>query len=277
MIEPHLIPRDAIDPESGCTQKTVPAAQLQRCIRRLGRLIVVAAIVAPAIISALYIRAFGVNVACGDQWAVVDLLGKLHAGTLTAPDLFAQHNEHRLLFPYVAMLLLAQWTHYNTVAEMYLTWLLLCITAYTIFRSHAHALGTARAGAVTFAPAAWLIFSVRQSENLLWGFQVAFAMMAASLIVALYLLQNSRGVGRAFLISLCAGVISSFSTANGLLVWPVGLVQIAWFGSRVTGTLGLPSRRQRLAMAFIWASAGTGGRSLRTHAALSGTLDAGTR
>ena len=42
-----------------------------------------------------------------DQWELVPLLEKTYHGELTFHDLWAQHNEHRLIFPQIIMLLLA--------------------------------------------------------------------------------------------------------------------------------------------------------------------------
>jgi hypothetical protein len=77
-------------------------------------------ILLPAALGFLYVYLFGVNVVFGDQWFIVPLFDKLFAGELTISDLFAQHLEHRMFFPRIAMLLLGVATEYNNRAEMYL-------------------------------------------------------------------------------------------------------------------------------------------------------------
>ena len=47
-----------------------------------------------------YVHCYGVNVPWGDQWdGMAPLFEKWFAGTLSFGDFWAQHNEHRCLFP----------------------------------------------------------------------------------------------------------------------------------------------------------------------------------
>jgi len=53
---------------------------------------------------------YAVPVPYWDQWEFVPLLEKTYHGQLTFHDLWAQHNEHRILFPRIIMLALAHLT-----------------------------------------------------------------------------------------------------------------------------------------------------------------------
>jgi hypothetical protein len=90
-------------------------------------------IFAPAVICFLYIMKYGINVIYWDEWLLVPLFAKLYTGHLAFKDLIAQHNEHRILFPRVIMLILGTISHYNTKYEMYFSWLFLCLTSYLLF------------------------------------------------------------------------------------------------------------------------------------------------
>lgn len=70
----------------------------------------------PAALAFLYVHSFGVNVVREDGWAIVRLFGELFSGTLGMADLWAQHAEHKILFPRIAMLSLGLLTDYNSVA-----------------------------------------------------------------------------------------------------------------------------------------------------------------
>src|SRR3954471_24168411 len=85
-------------------------------------------ILLPACCGFLYVYTFGVNVVAGDEWAVVPLFEKLYAGELSLSDLLAQHNEHRIFFPRIAMLSLGVITQWNVIAEMYLTEICFLVT-----------------------------------------------------------------------------------------------------------------------------------------------------
>jgi hypothetical protein len=209
-------------------------------------------LVLPAVISFIFIKTNGVNVCFWDQWNFVPLLDKLHNGQLTFMDLFIQHNEHRIFFPRLVMLLLGSITHYNNIAEMYLSWFLVCIIAFILFRAYVGTFGATKGAMVKFIPVVWLIFSLRQFENLLWGFQVQFFMAVLFFLLALYLLTTSKTIGLRFAASVISGIVCTFSLATGLLVWPIGLIQI-WLGWRVQGNESRYTYRKRI---IIWCLAG---------------------
>ena len=87
----------------------------------------------PAAITLAYIHAYGVNSVYGDALYFCPLIERYYQGTLTFQDFYAQHNEHRPLFPRLVMLPLALATRYDTVAEMYVGWGLICLSAVPVF------------------------------------------------------------------------------------------------------------------------------------------------
>src|ERR687897_18750 len=180
----------------------------------------------PAALPYLYVRAFGVNVVFADAWDMVLVFRKFSSGRLTFADLYAQHNEHRMFFPKGAELLLGLLTRYNNVAEMYVVVSCFLITAAVLLVAFRREIGLPL---IFFVPVALLIFSFRQYENMLWGFQISFAFTQTFGVLALYLLSSS---GRsnfgayAFAAALGSATIASFSTAQGLLVWPAGLLRL---------------------------------------------------
>ncbi|MGQ9494577.1 MAG: hypothetical protein ACUVR2_12630 [Anaerolineae bacterium] len=179
--------------------------------------------IAPPVIQFLYIRCFSVDVPWWDEWAFVDLLqswSQQDMGRVIAL-LWAQHNEHRLLFPRLIMLVLAQLTGWNIRTEMYFSLLLSIMLLVVIRLIYKKTVGDSIWG---FVPLAWLIFSLGQWENMLWGWQLALYLQALATICALYLL-SARSLRSTALAALCA-VVASFSFSSGLLTWPVGLLYL---------------------------------------------------
>ena len=113
-------------------------------------------------------------------------------------------------------------TRYNNVAEMYLIVSCFLITAAVLLLAFRRGLGCRS----SFVPVALLIFSFRQYENMLFGFQISFAFTQTFGVLALYLLYSSNrdNFRAAFAAALGSATIASFSTAQGLLVWPAGLL-----------------------------------------------------
>jgi hypothetical protein len=178
----------------------------------------------PAALPYLYVHAFGVNVVFADAWDMVLVFRKWFSGRLAFADLYAQHVEHRMFFPRGVELLLGSLTRYNNVAEMYLIVSCFLITAAVLLLAFRREIGLPL---IFFVPVALLIFSFRQYENMLFGFQISFAFTQTFGVLALYLLYSSSRHNfrvHAFVAALGSATIASFSTAQGLLVWPAGLL-----------------------------------------------------
>ncbi len=70
----------------------------------------------------------------------------------------------------------------------------------------------------------FLIFSMVQSENWFWGWQITIFMSVLSTVCGYYILIfKPFGTNVSLLASIACGTIAMFSFANGFLYWPVGL------------------------------------------------------
>jgi hypothetical protein len=201
----------------------------------------------PAALPYLYVRAFGVNVVFADAWDMALVFRKFSSGRLTFADFYAQHNEHRMFFPKGAELLLGLLTRYNNVAEMYVVVSCFLVTAAVLLVAFRREIGLPL---IFFVPVALLIFSFRQYENMLFGFQINFAFTQTFGVLALYLLYSSSRTNfraYAFVAALGSATVASFSTAQGLLVWPAGLAQLL---------LGSSVRSEKKVLVGIWGLGG---------------------
>jgi hypothetical protein len=77
-----------------------------------------------------------------------------------------------------------------------------------------------------FIPITWLMFSLGQWENLLWGWQIQIIMAVFFFILTVYLIGMSEGIDSYFVFAIISGIVASYSFANGLLVWPIVFIQI---------------------------------------------------
>ncbi len=150
-------------------------------------------ILLPAALALLYVRAFGVSVVFFDAWSIARIFGEWSSGTLSLSDFFAQHNEHRMLFPKGVEFLLGRITGYDNVVEMYLIQVCFLVTLAVLFL--AFRAGSNNAWLLFFVPISFLVFSFRQYENMLFGFQINFAFTQTFGVLALFLLYVS-GRGR---------------------------------------------------------------------------------
>jgi ABC-type amino acid transport system permease subunit len=189
----------------------------------------------------MFVYLYGVNVAFWDQWGIVANLDRLASGTsmlelvwsnFTSSFLWGQNASlHNIFFPATAMLLLASITEYNNLVEMYLILTCFLVTFFCllfVFRDtikpRLHLLGL-----ISFLPVPFLVFSLRQHENILWGFQLTLAFAQAFSVLAFYLLHVSgytRFKKAGLLAAIGSATVATYSAAPGLFVWPAGLLQI---------------------------------------------------
>ncbi len=196
----------------------------------------------PAVSYLWMIHADGVNVINADQWDDVALIGHAYAGTLHLSTLWAQHNENRIFFPNLIVLALAYSTHFNVVTEEYLSALMLFGATALVICAHKRRSPGRRW--IWYCPVAFLLLSLAQAVNALWGFQMAWYLVLLMVVLALFLLDQEPLRWPVFAGAIAAAVIASFSSLQGLLVWPAGLLLIylrrraphlavAWIGSAV--------------------------------------------
>lgn len=178
-------------------------------------------IITPLAVQFLYIYRFSVDVPWWDEWAFVDLLQawSRHDFGQVVTLLWAQHNEHRPIFPRLIMLILADFTGWDVRIEMYFGLLLSTLLLVVIGLVYNKTVGNFL---WLFVPLAWLVFSLGQWENILWGWQIAFYLQTLATLGAIYLL-SIRSLRSTIFAALCA-VVASFSSIGGLLSWPAGML-----------------------------------------------------
>jgi hypothetical protein len=183
------------------------------------RAISVVAFLVPVILF-YFIAQYGITAPYMDQWALVPLLQKLHSGDLTISDLLAQHNEHRIFFPRVVMLLLAYMTDWNINYEL----LANCIFAgFILFFLYLILRRTTGAGPGSLSAAVLLffVFSPNQAQNWIWGWQIQIFMSVMGFVGAVWSITRWPGMLRGVILAAFFSIISCFSFNNGLLTFPI--------------------------------------------------------
>ena len=220
---PSLVPGDqhdglghAPDPELvGGTAATSPGRPVSLAVAVVGFAI-------PVFIYLAFIHKYGLNVVARDQWEDVGILEKAHLGRLGLGSLWAQWSVERIFFPRLLVLVLARTTGLNLVVEMYVSAVLLFGSAALFVAAHKR-----RSPATPlfhYVPVAVVLFSLTQYENTLWGFQVAWYLVLFAFAVVVFLLDRPSATWAAVAGSVLAATVASFSSFQGLLIWPVGLV-----------------------------------------------------
>ncbi len=189
-----------------------------------------------------------------DQWEFVPLLQKMYEGRLRPVDLWAQHNEHRLIFPRLLMLVMARLSNWNIgwelATNLVLGACLFVVLAWRIERTRSTA---GRTELIWLLPIVSLfVFSMSQWENWFLGWQVQEFLNILAVACGLLLLSSNAERMSAFRFAgaCVAGIVATYSFANGLLFWPIGMAVVLVGRNRGDGEGG------RLLWCGLWAVVG---------------------
>ena len=174
-----------------------------------------------------------------DHWDLIPLYEALRSGELAFSDLFALHGNHWHASAYMVLLGLSLFTGMahgvESVASVAFAGLGFIALVRILSRSIA-LLGSANAVPWVMGMSAFFLFSLDQSANWLWGWQVAvFINIACALWMIERLSFGSITIGNTLLAAaLCAVAIYAFGTGWTLI--PIGLILLVFRGALVSGS-----------------------------------------
>lgn len=187
------------------------------------RILTVFLLILPVAALFMCIHRYGVNVVFWDEWAVVDLYEDLVTNGFSFAKLFAQHNEHRMFFPNIIMLIASCLSGWNTKVEMYLSACMLSAIYYICAKI---AIGKGirdwtGKDALFASLLGGCLISACQWENLLMGFQLAWYLLVMSVILSLvffskYYEKNEIKYG---IVSMVFATIATYSSLQGVAIW----------------------------------------------------------
>lgn len=165
---------------------------------------------------------YQVNAVWADEWGDVHVLVQNAGHFPNWTSLWAVHSDNRVLFPNLIVIGLAHTVGFNIEVEEYLSALMLF--ASTALLIWAHKRRSPATPLLYYVPVAFAMLTFAQSQNSLWGFQMAWYLVLLSLAVTVVLLDRPELVWPVFVVAIVAAVVGSYSSVQGLLIWPVGLV-----------------------------------------------------
>ncbi len=195
--------------------------------------------VIPAAICLGLIVNYGVNVPSMDEWEMVAFAQQMETNGLHFSDLYAQHNEHRIFFARIAYLSIASFTEFNTVALMLFSFLMISLSAFLVVNYIGRRNEVPEKKRYFFtALITFLIYSLVQYENLLWGFQIGFIMVLTLSVLSFYFLyrafeaETKKQRNIYFCLAVLAAFIDSFSHSQGLITWITVAVLMAFISQK---------------------------------------------
>jgi len=183
-----------------------------------------------------------------DEWAIVPLFTKVANGQFSFGDFFAQHNEHRIIFTKIIIVILAFISQWNIDYELCINILLsiinFCIIykIYLITRSEHNRWVDHLVNLIT----CFTIFSWCHYEIWLSGLGIVWLLTNTCVLLAILSISgNHEQLSTNIRLSLAAiwCFIASFSAAHGLLSWLALLPSII----ALSGNLG-----QKIRTLLLW-------------------------
>ncbi len=177
-----------------------------------------------AFLTLAFILLNGVNVPFADEWWYAGLVKTVESGQASFMNFWSPNNEHRMVIPRLEFSTLAVLTHWNSKLIMIVAWLVIGIVMIFLFSQFRmlHSRKHPILWAVTVGASATALFSLVQTENWLWAYQFAFFFIQFAVVIGLFLLcRSSISLWFRLPVVTVLGTAASFSSAQGLLVWPV--------------------------------------------------------
>ncbi len=189
----------------------------------------------PVFVHVWYLRTFAVSIPFRDEWEFWWSMKGLDEGNWHHA-FWIPHNEHRLVMTRLFFFLLRDAAALDVTLAMYFSLLLAVLTLFALWRMARAAVDLSL---WYFVPVSFVVFSLAQWENMLWGWQIAIYLMVCGSVWSLYLLSRP---GRGSLVgAIVCAVVASLSFANGLMIWPTGVIYLLWARAprtRLFGWLG---------------------------------------
>ena len=218
-----LVGGDLID-EAGPDRGQAPADSRRRVLSGVG--LVVLAL--PVLGYFAFIHHFALNILWGDSWPDINVIDQAHRGTLTLSTLWLQHNENRVFFPNLIVLLLSYTTHFNVVIEEYISAVALTVaTGLLVVAHHRRSPDTTW---LAYLPVVVLMFTLVGGNpywgggETLYGFDVGWYLVVVGLAFALFLFDRPEISWPLMVGAIAAGFVGSYSSIQGLMIWPAALL-----------------------------------------------------
>ncbi|MEX2115753.1 MAG: hypothetical protein WEB37_02610 [Bacteroidota bacterium] len=184
--------------------------------------------VLPVLLTMYLMVRYYVIVPVWDDWELVLALEKLSSGTLTFKDLFDFHNEHRIFFPRMIMLIIAALTSWNLLYTQFAS-LFVVLASIGFFAVSVRAIERDTSVTISrwiFLPLTIIVFSLTQWENWTRGWQFQVFLATVGVLGSFYFLSKKEISQFTLVAAISSACVASFSFANGILVWPIGFLLI---------------------------------------------------
>jgi hypothetical protein len=194
-----------------------------------------AACVTP-ILYLLFVSHYSTDALQNDEWSMVPFLHEALHGHFSMGQLWSQHNAARVPLIGLYLLLFALADHLDVRAAIFCSGLVYT-AAYVILLGLCRKYRERRLTPIPVLIIGVVWFSLADTQNALWAFQVGWFLVMLAFVAMLYALLVAQGHRTLwFALAVFAAVVATLSQFQGFLLWPVGILCILWARPRVRRT-----------------------------------------
>jgi hypothetical protein len=161
-----------------------------------------------------------------DEWYTVNVVRAFDNGTLSWPQMWALHNEHRIVLPRLIDLGLIELTAWNRQVENTFDLVITVAAAALLLGAAWRSVPAFPSSKLSAISVALLIFSLSQYDNWLDPFQIAFLATGLGVSCCVWALSHREQRPRHRIAMVAGGLIATFSSFAGLLTWYIFLPSV---------------------------------------------------
>lgn len=208
-------------------------------------------IIFPISIIGLLILTYGVNIPFSDEWVKEKYLESYLLQNINFSELFLQHNVHRIFFPRLlwlsALFITGEWNFVHHMIISYgIVLFQLFVFYFLIKKLVTEKIISSSLGYIFLLITTFILFSLQQEENWMWGFQTQIFLHTTMTVTALALLavKTKMPPWFQFTLAIIAAIINTYSFLSGFIIWFLGTLYL------------LITKKKEKVQIFIWALIG---------------------
>jgi len=203
----------------------------------------------PAAAMGILVYQLAVDIPYGKDWESVDSLMAVHDGSYQLEDLHAAKDGQRIMVPPALHLFMTRLTDGNAIVAIWMNFAVIALTSFGIFLLLTRTLGGGAKLGITFLLANLIIFSPVHGSYFFTATGLGPLLALCGLVWACFFAARSTPWWLRLPFCLVCGLVASYSSAYGLVVWPAVFFLTAMLR-------GIEKPKWRIAFLIPWTLAG---------------------